>query len=224
GGALRQEHARDRPRAGDERYGVRALRGAVLRALPVGRRRHGPHRRAQRRDVGRGGRILLRRAPTARWPGHAAQGALDGGPAPALRQHGDRAGGARALPAPARARTALLEVPLRARDQHRITRPPRRARTPAPVGAERDEAAAHPRLPARRARVPGPVGYPGAAPPSPRAPLRLPGGRRGLPRGLRARRVHHRAVRWELELARAHLDADERADPPGAAPALLLLR
>src|SRR5262249_31613786 len=119
---------------------------------------------------------------------------------------------------------ALLEVPRRPVPTHRTPRPPGGAGPRALVGAERDEAAAHPRLPARRARVPEPVRHPGAVPPSPRAPLRLLGGRRGLPRRLRARRVHHRVVRRKLELARADLDADERADTSGAAAALLLLR
>ena len=48
------------------------------------------------RDVGRGGRLLLRRAAAARRQRHAAQGALAGRAAAALRHDGDRAVAARA--------------------------------------------------------------------------------------------------------------------------------
>ena len=47
--------------------------------------RDGPRRRQPRRDVGRGGRLLLRRAAPARRHGHAPEGALHGGAAAALR-------------------------------------------------------------------------------------------------------------------------------------------
>ena len=69
----------------DRRPALRGRRVQVPRALHVDRRRHGPHRRAPRRDVGRGGRLLLRRPAPARRLGHAAQGALDGRPAAAVR-------------------------------------------------------------------------------------------------------------------------------------------
>ena len=49
--------------------------------------RHGPHGRPPRRDVGRRGRVLLRSAAHARRHRDTAQGALDGGPALALREH-----------------------------------------------------------------------------------------------------------------------------------------
>ncbi len=46
--------------------------------------RHEPRRSG--RHVGRGGRLLLRRAPATRRARHAPQGALDGGPAAAVRR------------------------------------------------------------------------------------------------------------------------------------------
>ena len=61
-------------------------------ALHVDRLRDGPHRRPPRRDVGRSGWLLLRCPAPAGWLGHAPEGALDGGAAPAVRQHDVRAG------------------------------------------------------------------------------------------------------------------------------------
>ena len=68
---------------------LRGLHPQVRRALLLDRRRRGPDRRASRRDVGRGGRLLLRRAPPARRQRLADQGALAGRPPPALRHHRD---------------------------------------------------------------------------------------------------------------------------------------
>ena len=56
-------------RPGRARPDLRGDRLQVRRALPVDRLRDGPRRRAPRRDVGRGGRLLLRRAAAARRPG-----------------------------------------------------------------------------------------------------------------------------------------------------------
>ena len=53
----------------------------VRRALHVHLRRDGPHRRQPRRALGRGGRLLLRRPPTARRHRATAEGAIDGRPA-----------------------------------------------------------------------------------------------------------------------------------------------
>ena len=135
---LLAEHARDRARAGRARPGLRGLGAALLRALHVGRRRDGPHRREQGRDVGRGGRLLLRRPQAPRRPRDASEGAIDGRPAAALRQHHARRGAAGALSAPARARAAIPQVPLRAGLEHRRARSPGRRGTPSAVGAERD--------------------------------------------------------------------------------------
>ena len=79
-------------------------------------------------------------------------------------------------------------------------------------------------LPPRRERVPLSLRHPLALAPPPRAPVRLPGGRPGAPRPVPARRVQHRDVRGELELARADLDAGQRLDRPGAPEPLRLLR
>ena len=86
-GALLPEHARDRRRAGrmDEPvYADMALKFVehflwIASAMT--------HVGDGHRHVGRGGRLLLRRAPAARRPGAAAQGALDGRPAAAVRRH-----------------------------------------------------------------------------------------------------------------------------------------
>jgi hypothetical protein len=49
-----------------------------------------PLGRKPRRDVGRGGRLFLRRAPSARRHGCAHEGPVPGGVAAAVRHHGDR--------------------------------------------------------------------------------------------------------------------------------------
>jgi hypothetical protein len=65
-GLLQPEHARDRPRTGAPRP---ALRGhgvsKFFEHFDVDRLGDGPHRRTPGRDVGRGGRLLLRRAAPA---------------------------------------------------------------------------------------------------------------------------------------------------------------
>ena len=97
----------------------------------VHRRGHGPHRRQPGRAVGRGGRLLLRRAPPARRQRPAAQGALDGRAAAAVR-HDDPAA--------------------RGRRQHQ-----RRAAGP-PAATDRGDARAarhHPRRPRARASTAG---------------------------------------------------------------------
>ena len=69
-GAVLPEHARDRRRAGDDRPRLRGHGPQVRRALPVDRLVDGPPGR-RHRHVGRGGRLLLRRAPAARRPGRS---------------------------------------------------------------------------------------------------------------------------------------------------------
>ena len=85
-GPVLPEHARDRRRAGDDRSGLRGHGPQVRRALPVDRLGDGAPGRGHG-HVGRGGRLLLRRAPAARRPGPAAQGPVDGRPAAPLRGH-----------------------------------------------------------------------------------------------------------------------------------------
>ena len=86
-GAVLPEHAGNRRGTGDDRSGLRGHGAEVQRALPVDRLGHdapGPGHG----HVGRGGRLLLRRAPVARRPGPAAQGPVHGGPAAPVRGHG----------------------------------------------------------------------------------------------------------------------------------------
>ena len=87
-GVLLPEHAGDGPGAGPRRSVVRADGGQVRGALPVDRLVHGLRRQHLRRDVGRGGRLLLRRPALARRERHAPEGAIDGGPAAPVRDHG----------------------------------------------------------------------------------------------------------------------------------------
>ena len=87
------------------------------------------HLGERHRDVGRGGRLLLRRAPAARRPGPAAQGPVDGRPAAALRRHGLRGGAAGEVP---RTRRAVPVVPRRsARGLRRDPRPDASPASPA---------------------------------------------------------------------------------------------
>ena len=79
------------PRRG--RPGLRGGRVQVRPALRLDRLRDGPDRRAPRRDVGRGGRLLLRRPAAPERRRDAPEGPLDGRPPPALRRHGLRGGG-----------------------------------------------------------------------------------------------------------------------------------
>ena len=64
---------------------------------------------------------------------------------------------------------------------------------------------------ARRERVPQPLRHPLAVALPRRASVRVPRRRPGVPRRLSAGRVRHRHVRRQLELARADLDAGQRA-------------
>ena len=89
-GAVQPEHARAGDRPGRGRPRLRRLRAQVRRALLLDRRRHRPRRQPPRRDVGRRGRLLLRRAAPPRRHRAAAQGALAGRPAAAVRDDGDR--------------------------------------------------------------------------------------------------------------------------------------
>ena len=79
-------------------------------------------------------------------------------------------------------------------------------------------------LPARRERVPRPARHPLALALSPRAPVRFRVGGTRSSGPVPARRIEHRDVRRKLELARAGLDAGQRADRPGAAEPVRLLR
>ena len=96
----------------------------------------------------------------------------------------------------------------------------RRLLSPLSQGAPR----AGPRLPPRRERVPGPLRHPVALALPPRPSLRAARRRPGLQRVVPAGRVRQRDVRRQLELARAGLDARQRAHRPRPAEPLRLLR
>ena len=162
------------------------------------------------------------RLPTA---GPAAQGALDGGPAAALRGDGHQRGRDRQAPR-ARASGPLVRQ-RRAPSSCGNIHDPRQlgvAGPPAAVAPQREQAAAGAGAHARRERVPEPVRHPLAVALPPRSPLRLRRRRPGVPGRLSARRVGHADVRRQLELARPDLDAGQRPHHPGALQLLLLLR
>ena len=74
---------------------LRRRRQQILGALPLHRRRDEQPRPGRHGAVGRGGRLLLRRAPRAGRRPVSAEGALDGGADSALRRRDARTGGAR---------------------------------------------------------------------------------------------------------------------------------
>src|SRR5262249_20703216 len=85
-GALLREHARDCGRIGAYRSGVYGNGAEVLGTFHVDRVVNGASRRRDE-HVGRGGRLLLRRASVAGRRESTAQGALDGGFAASLRRY-----------------------------------------------------------------------------------------------------------------------------------------
>ena len=91
----------------------------------------------------------------------------------------------------------------------------RRRRPQARVDPRRDQAPPGAGEDARRERVPQRVRHPLAVALPREAPVRDARGRAGVPGGLPAGRVRHRHVRRQLELARADLDAGERASSSG---------
>ena len=82
-GAVLSEHARDRRPAGNASAVVRAARRKVRGALPLDRVLDDARWRGHR-HVGRGRRLLLRRAASARRALGTVEGPLDGRPPPAL--------------------------------------------------------------------------------------------------------------------------------------------
>ena len=152
-GAVLPEHARDRRRAGDDRPRLRGDGAEVRRALPLDRLVDGPPGRGHR-DVGRGGRLLLRRPPAARRPGAAAEGPVDGRPPAPLRRHDLRGGIDREVP---RDRGAVRVVPRLATGGLRHDPRPAQAGRGGPTARlhpRRDQAPPGPGEDARRGRVP----------------------------------------------------------------------
>src|SRR5216117_3667632 len=128
-GALLSEHARDHRRAGDGAAGLRGSGPQVRRALPLDRLGHDA-RRPERRDVGRGGRVLLRRPAAAGRQRSAPEGALHGRAAPAVR--GDRVRRETHGEVPAAAR-ANARLPHKAPGADGLHPQPRRARPRRPA-------------------------------------------------------------------------------------------
>ncbi len=82
------------------------------------------------------------------------------------------------------------------------------------LDSRRDEAPPRAGEDARRERVPQRIRHPLAVALSCRSSVRLPRRRPGVSRRLSARRIRHRHVRRQLQLARPDLDAGQRPDHP----------
>ena len=176
------------------------------------------------RDVGRGGRLLLRRDAVAGRQHAAVAGALAGRPAAAVRGDRDRARGARACPR-APSDVGGVRRQLQGFDPGaRATARCGRARQALDVARRGAPAAADPGDHAGRGGVPRAVRDSRHLALPRRAPVRVRHRRAAVPRGLRAGGVEHRHVRRELELARAGVVSDEHRDPARAAPAARVLR
>ena len=157
--------------------------------------------------------------------GDAAQGALDRRPAAAGRGRDLRGGHPRrSCRRSASARGSSSSATPSSPPTCTCPRQPGRGRPAHAVDRQRDEAAPHPGAHARRGRVLRPARHPRAVALPPRAPVRLPPRRAGVPRGLRAGRFRHRHVRRQLQLARAGLDADQLPAVHRAAAPVRLLR
>ena len=192
----------------------------VRRALLLHRAGHEPPWRG--RHVGRGGRLLLRRAATPGRTVHAAQGPLDGRAPPAGRHHGGREVAARAGPAGDGRHPGTPAPDARTGGDDARDGPGalRRGRAGTAGAGQPGPAPADPVEDARRERVPGAARHPGALEVPRAAPVHLQRARAGTPRGLPAGRIEQRDVRRQLQLARARLDAGQR-DPDQGAPELL---
>ncbi len=148
---------------------------------------------------------------------HAAQGALDGGAAAAVRHDGDREVAARARSAGNGRASGARAPDAGAPGVH----PPHGSRSPGGGRAghlrpgQPGAAAPDPLQDAGRERVPEPLRHPLALQVPRAAPVRLPRGRPGVPGGLPAGRIEHRHVRRQLQLAGSGLDAGQRPDSSG---------
>ena len=175
--------------------------------------------------VGRGGRLLLRRAAPARRPGPAAQGPVDGRPAAAVRGHGLRGRAAGEVP---RGRRSGFEWFLEARPE--LCAAIHDPRKPGVAGRRLASILDETKLRRVLAKMLdeneflSQFGIRSLSRYHADHPVRHPRRRPGVPRRLPAGRVRHRHVRRQLELARPDLDAGQRPDHPGPAAVLHLLR
>ena len=164
-------------------------------------------------------RLLLRRHPAPRRPHpaparalHGRTGSPGGGDHPGTRGHEP----------PAHVLPADDVVPAQSAPPGRARGAPgdgRRPRAVAALPGQRGEAGAHPGPHARRGRVPVTVRHPLPVRRPSRASLRAHHRRPRVLDRLRARRIDHRALRRQLELARARLVPPELPHREGA-PAL----
>ena len=223
-GPVHAEHGRAGRRARRPRPHLRGHGLQVRGAFLLHRRGHEPARWG--RDVGRGGRLLLRPAPPPRWPRHAAQGALDGGAPAPVRHDGDREVAARARPANDGRVHGAHAPDARAREVHppHGAGPPGSGRARDPGAGQPGAAPPDPLEDAGRGRVPEPLWHPLTLEVPRAAPLRFPGRRPGVPGRLPAGGVEHWHVRRKLQLAGADLVPGECPHHPGAPAVLPVLR
>ena len=174
--------------------------------------------------MGRGGRILLRRAAPARRQRAAAQGTLDRRSAAALRSHRARAGGTRPGSQRDRAGPCLSRaLPPSGRAYHATNQ----------AGRQRPQAAGSARRGApapsadtgcsTRSEFLSPFGIRSLSRFHHDHPYRLPGRRTSILGVLPAGRIGIGQFRGQLELARSGMDADQSADrarTPQPAPLL----
>ena len=144
---------------------VRGHGAQVRRALPVHRRGDGPDRRQRGRALGRGGRVLLRRAPPPGRQRAAAQGAVDGRAPAAVRDDDPAARGrySSATTLLARLRRRIESMPELLATIHDAREPGVNGRRMLAV-LDETQAAQDPRPDARRGRVPEPARSAGACP------------------------------------------------------------
>ena len=220
-GAVLPEHAGDRRRAGDDRSRLRGHGAQVRRALPVDRLGDGaPGRR--HRHVGRGRRLLLRRAAAARRPGRS----------------GSRSGRWSACCRCARPRSSTGELLAKYPGTRRAVAAG--SSKPARNCAPRSTIRCKPGVAGRRLasildetklrRVLAKMldeneflsefGIRSLSRYHADHPVRHSRRRPGIPRRVSAGRIRHRHVRRQLELARPDLDAGQRPDHPRLAAVL----
>ena len=165
------------------------------------------------RELGRAGRVLLRRDADARRASDPAQGPLARRSAAAVRRDRVRRRAAGSLPDADGARPGVHSRLLR---RVAVAGAPARSQPGGPadhVARRRATAATDPRDHARRGRIPRPARDPRDLAPPSRTAVHLRLGRAGVQRPLPPGRVRHRYVRRQLKLARPGLVPDERRHP-----------
>ena len=224
-GDVQPEHARAGAGADGRRSGLRRVRVQVRRALLLDRRRRRPDRRPSRRDVGRRGRVLLRRPAPARRHGRAPQGALAGRAPAAVRDDGDLRRGARAAPgadATDRRRTCSATATCWPTSPTRSS--PASTAAVCCRSSTRTSCAGSSHRMLDEERFLGPHGIRSISRVHLDRAVRVRRRGQHLPRPVRAGRVDDRHVRRQLQLARPGVVPHQPAHRPGAAAALPLLR